>query len=97
MLRNFFDRKADEQLDKQIDAVLGKMQSEGVDSDKYPTMMSFLERLHDLKQRAKPQTVSRDTILIVAGNLLGILVIVAYEQKHVLTSKGINQVMKPKI
>jgi hypothetical protein len=33
---------------------------------------------------------------IVVGNILGILVIVAYEQKHVMVSKGLGFVIKAK-
>jgi hypothetical protein len=33
---------------------------------------------------------------MILGNLMGILVIVAYEQKHVMTSKGFSQLIRPK-
>jgi len=47
-----------------------------------------------LKEHREP--ISRDTIALIAGNLMGILLIVAYEQKHVITSKGFGQVIRPK-
>ena len=78
-------------IDEQIDAVLNDMKTNGVNSEEYPKLMSYLERLNKLKQQTKLPPVSRDTMVMVAGNLLGILLIVAYEQKHVLTSKGLNQ------
>lgn len=59
--------------------------------------MQYLEGLHRLKAEERRPPVSRDTMLLVAGNLLGILVIVAYEQRHVMTSKGFTQIIRPKI
>lgn len=96
MLRRFFKDEPNAALESQIDAVLEEMQEEGVDSDKYPKLMTYLERLHKLKAGERRTPVSRDTIAIVAGNLLGILVIVAYEQKHVMTSKGFTQLIRTK-
>lgn len=42
------------------------------------------------------KTVSPDTILLVAGNLLGILAVLNYERLHVVTSKALGFVMKPR-
>jgi hypothetical protein len=39
---------------------------------------------------SKPKRVSPDTLAAVAGNLLGIIVIVGYENKHVITSKALS-------
>jgi len=95
MLRLFFNDDEEKPVDDQIAAVLKSMDDKGVDSEEYPKLMGYLERLRKLKQQDKQQPISRDTILMVAGNLLGILLIVAYEQKHVMTSKGLNQIIRP--
>lgn len=84
-------------VDRQIEAVLRKMQEVGVSSDEYPTLLKYLERLHDIRGNEKPDRVKRDTIAIVAGNLLGILLIVFYEQRHVLSSKGFTQIIHPRV
>jgi hypothetical protein len=34
--------------------------------------------------------------MVVLGNLLGILIIVAYEEKHVITSKAMPLFIRPK-
>lgn len=95
MLRLFLHDEAKQPIDKQIDAILDEMTTKGVDSEEYPKLIGFLERLHGLKKKDKLPPVSRDTIAMIAGNLLGILLIVAYEQKHVMTSKGLNQLIRP--
>jgi hypothetical protein len=83
-------------IDKQITCVLDEMTTVGVTTEEFPTLLSYLERLHALRQKERREPISRDTIALIAGNLMGILLIVAYEQKHVITSKGFGQVIRPK-
>lgn len=83
-------------LDEPIDAVLSSMKTFGPDDAEYPPLLAHLEKLTTLKASLRRPRVSLDTVMLVTGNLLGILIIVAYEQKHVMTSKGLNFVMKPK-
>jgi hypothetical protein len=66
------------------------MQTRDGDSEDYATMLNRLERLYKLKEKNAPRQISPDTLLIVAGNILGILVIVAYEHSHVVTSKALS-------
>lgn len=66
----------------------------GPDTEEYTNNLGYLERVHAL-QNTK-QRVSPDQILLVVGNLLGILILVGYEQKHVLTSRALPLVMKTK-
>lgn len=65
-------------------------------TEEYAELLGQLERLTKLKAKDKPQRVSRDTLAVIAANLVGILIIVAYEQKHVVTSKAFGNVLKPK-
>lgn len=66
------------------------MRTKGEDTDDYATMLNRLERLYKLKEKNAPKRISPDTMLIVGGNLFGILVIVYFEQAHVLTSKALS-------
>jgi hypothetical protein len=81
-------------LDEPIAKVLTEMNKVGPDSDEYKALVRHLEVLTRLKAESRPQRVSPDALAVVAGNLLGILIIVAYEQKHVMVSKGLGFVMK---
>lgn len=87
MLKLFFNEEPDKPIDRLIAAVLKSMEDEGVDHENYPTHLRHLERLHELKKKNKLPPVSRDTIALVVGNFLIALIIVAYEQKHVMTTK----------
>jgi hypothetical protein len=83
-------------LDEPIERVLTDMNTYGPDSEEYPKLVDHLERLTRMKAEESRQRVSPDTMAIVLGNLLGILVIVAYEQKHVMVSKGLGFVLRTK-
>jgi hypothetical protein len=82
-------------LDDEIHAVVAVMQREGADSPQYKEHLAHLERLHRLKAQERRPFVSSDTIAICATNLLGILIIVAYENRHVITSKGFTHIIRP--
>lgn len=83
--------------DEQIAKILTEMNTYGPDSPEYPTLLTHLEKLTSMKQKKNIMRVSPDTMALVAGNLLGILIIVAYEQNHAMTSKGLNFVKPNKM
>jgi hypothetical protein len=79
-------------LDNAIDKVFTEMSGESSDSEEYSKMVEQLVRLYSLKPKSK--RVSPDTLAIVLGNLLGVLIIVGYERAHIMTSKATNFVLK---
>lgn len=62
--------------------------------DDYPKMVASLERLYKLKEKHSHKSfrerISPDTVIIVAGNLAGIFIVVAYEHGHAITSRAIG-------
>lgn len=87
--------KSESKLDGQIDKLLERMNECDESTEKYSGYLSDLERLIRLKKEEKVNRVSPDTMAIVLGNLVGILIIVAYEQKHIMTSRATGFVMRP--
>lgn len=87
MLEKYFNKEA-HKLDEPVDAVLHEMQLYGPNSPEYAELLSHLERLVRIRKEDKRMPISSDTMAIVSGNLLGILIVVMYEQKHVMTSKA---------
>lgn len=81
-------------LEAAIDEVLREMKGFESDSDTYAVMIDQLVKLHAMKEAEKPPKVSRDTILIVAGNLVGIVLILSYEKTNVLTTKALQFLLK---
>lgn len=78
----------DAQLETAMIRILDDMQAHDSDSQEYPTQLGYLERLNALKTAQRRNRVSPDQMALVGGNLLGILIIVAYEQKHAMVSKA---------
>jgi len=97
MLRQIFAGRKESILDEAIERVLNDMEQSSPETQKYSELLSNLERLIILREEDKKRSrISPDTMAIVAGNLLGIFIIVAYEQRHVMTSKGWNSLLKTK-
>lgn len=83
-------------LETTIDNLISEMAGHDGNSEEYTKMTDNLETLYKLKAEDKPDRVDRNTIAIVAGNLLGILVIVSFEKSHVMTSKALSNLLKPR-
>lgn len=93
-----FGKKQDTnpKLDELSDKLLDELLEYSMDTDEYPKILSHYERIETIRRPKAERTFSWDNVILVGGNLLVVLTIVAYEQKHVFTSKGLNFVIKPK-
>ncbi len=81
-------------VDELIDDLRDSMIEAGPHSDEYSKMLDQLTKLYKLKEVDLPKQISPDTVLLVAGNLVGIVLILGYERANVLTSRAVNFVMK---
>jgi methionyl-tRNA formyltransferase len=86
-------------LEKEIDSVLKKMSTYMPDSTEYTAMATNLERLYKAKANEKERSciVSPDTIAIIAGNLLGIVLILGYEKTDTITSKALGFIIRGRV
>jgi hypothetical protein len=66
-------------------------------SEEYREALDALVKLHKLKEDERPKPVSKDTMLIVGANLLGILMIISHERVNVVTSKAIGILLRPRL
>lgn len=84
-------------LDDEISRVHGNMQSVEPGTEEYKTLLDRLERLVVLRQAKPSNRISPDTIVIVVGGLVQVLIIVGYEHGHVIASRGLQFIlgMKP--
>ena len=82
------------ELEETINELLIEMQKCQGDSDEFQTRLERLKTLYKLRDADRPQRISPDTVLIVAGNLTGIALILHYEKVNVVTSKALSFVMK---
>ena len=65
-------------------------------SDEYGVLLNNVERLEAIRQKNK-KSISPDTVAVVAGNLIGILLILGYEKKDIITSKALGFVLKGRV
>lgn len=93
-----FGRRKELEFDDALERILLVMNEEEVGSEEYKKAIIYLDRVSDIKVKLKPAKVrlTRDTILIVAGGLVQVGLIVFAEQNHVVVSKALSFIMKPK-
>ena len=76
------------------DEVLKDMGTMHISDDEYVVTLERLERLYKLNEKKEVYRVSPDTLAVVAGNLLGIVMILHHEELNVVTSKALGFVLK---
>lgn len=77
-----------------IDAATAELLKHDPQSDEYKKIVEQLEKLTKIASSNKGDKVSKDGLLAVVGNLLGIGIIVGHERFAVITSKAIGFVGK---
>jgi hypothetical protein len=83
-------------LDAVIDDALAQLSGLSIDTDEYTRKVDQITKLYKLKEQEAPKRVSPDTLALVAGNLAGIMLMLHYERVHVITSKALGFVLKPR-
>lgn len=67
-------------------------------SKEYNQLLDNLDKLMDLKYNyKKKKSIDWNTLLVVSGNILGIAMILWWEQGHVVTSKALAFVLKGRV
>jgi hypothetical protein len=89
-----FTRKQPEKtdLDRAIELLVDRMSS--ADDEQAARLADQVSKLYKLKEIDTPKHISPDTLILVAGNLAGIVLILYFEKANVLTSRALNFVMK---
>ena len=90
-----FKKKSD--IQKEIDWIIDQMKGMAVSSEEYRAALDNLEQMYKVKQIEKTNGVSKDTVAIIAGNLLGILLILNYEKLDVVSTKALGFVIKGRV
>jgi hypothetical protein len=83
-------------IESELDRAIAAMRSEMFSGEEYAKALSRVERLHGLLDNDKPKTLSKETILTVAANLIGIILILRHENVNVITSKALGFVVRPR-
>ena len=78
-----------------INDCLNELDTYSPDDPRYLKTLASLEKLIDLRAaKRRKYNIDLNTLLLVGGNLAGIMIIVYYEQASAFTSKAQNFVLK---
>ena len=83
-------------LEEELVRVLAELPMHQAGSQEYAKLMNSVERIHSMMDVKSPSPVSRETLLTVGANILGILLIIKHEDVNVITSKALGFVIRVK-
>jgi hypothetical protein len=83
-------------LDTAIETALEKLNDLNPGTKEYIVQIDQIAKLIAFKEKTTPKRISPDTLAIIGGNLAGILIIVSYERVHIVTSKALGFIIKPR-
>jgi hypothetical protein len=95
-------------LEVEEDRLLEKLKDLDPDSDEYDAIIGHVETLQKCKleeskielEKSKVKhgrRISKDTIAIIAGNLLGIGLILGFEKANIITTKALGFILKGRV
>ena len=92
------NKTEDPALEAAITDLYAQMETVEADSDEYNRVTDQLSKLYKIKnenERSRDK-FSKDTLVLAGCNLIGIASILSYEHAHVIASKALSFVMKPR-
>lgn len=95
-----FNKQKDKKpnIKQEVDHIIGYMAGLEPDSKEYSTAASNLDVLVKAKScENTTKKISPDTIAVVVGNLLGIVLVLNYEKMNVITSKAFGMIIKGRV
>lgn len=84
-------------LEHATDRAILELENHPIGSNDYVQTLDQVVKLHKMVEEDKSPSVSKDTLVVVGANLLGIILIIKHEFVNVVTSKALNLILKPRI
>lgn len=83
-------------LEKEMLRLYGELAALDPRTDAYKEILCRLQTLHEMQDATKQpkKSVSPDTILIATTNVIGIVIVLAYEHAHPVLSKAFSMIQK---
>ena len=91
-----FSKRVESDLDRQINRALHDLSNHTIGSEKYLISLNMATELTKLKKEQRSSAMSKDTLAVVGGNLLGIFMVIKHESVNVVTSRAMSLLLKPK-
>lgn len=84
-------------LEDEIARLISELEGLEPTSTEYKTILKHITKLDPLNRKAKPTGLSKDAMLGAAANIVGILLVLNYEQFAAVVSKAFSMIQKAKI
>lgn len=84
-------------LEAEADRAVRDLANHPVGSQDYVRTLDQVVKLHKMMEEEKSSSVSKNTLIGVSANLLGILMILAHEWTGPVTSRALSLVFKPRV
>jgi len=84
-------------IEQAMDVCLEKMDTFDPSTKDYKDTIDSLSLLIEAKNAKAKGEISKDTLVVVAGNLAGILLILNFERLGIITSKSLGFVIKGRV
>jgi len=91
----FLRPKVESPVELELGSLFRELKHNAVDSKEYATILDHIVTLHGLRKDERSEGVSKNTLVTVGGNLLGIFMIIKHEHVNVVTSRAISLLMRP--
>lgn len=84
-------------IEREMDSLISELQGCEVISKEYSLILDRVERLNKIRLSDEGNSISPDTLVVVGGNLAGILLILGYERLNIITTKALGFVIKGRV
>ena len=84
-------------IEDEVQHVLTKLSTLDPDSEEYGKAARNLQALYEARSKRPSKIIEADTIVLALTNILGIVLILNYEQIHVVSSKAISFIAKGRL
>lgn len=90
----FINREGKSPLDVSIEVAHASLQHLDPNSEDYGVVLDRIARLEKMRDAKRRPSLSPDTLVLAATNLLGIFLILNYERTEIVTTKALGFVSK---
>lgn len=93
-MRTILGPQSLKEMDKEIERLTVKLADISPLSDDYSTIVKLITQLTEARAQKNERAVSMDTILTIAANITGMLLVLNYERLNVISTKALTMVWK---
>lgn len=94
-----FKKKKNEEpnVNELIQLLQAQIKDLDVTDERYPKLIEQLDKLYKIRAHEAPEKWSKNTFVSAGANILGIVLILGYEQINVVSSKAFGLLTKPRL